>query len=179
MDYRVAIWRKALKKELFDNPQKNLCMLIGVMMAGAASNVSSTKLTFAFEAMTTQKSSHGNSGKAAAMVEGATEEVRYKMLNGIVISTVDGIDKQQLPDMLKFMQVDLAKHWKLKAEFLDLLTKSEIEVIAEELGLKTALGEKYAKAKSGKKDEFIKAMMGIEGFVYEGKISKVLMYPVD
>lgn len=179
VDYRVTIWRKALKKELLDNPQKNMCMLIGVMMAGTASNVSSSKLTSAFETMTTHKPSHGNAGKAALMVEEATEEVRYKMLNGIVISSVDSIDKQQLPDMLKFMQVDLAKHWKLKAEFLDLLTKSEIEVIAEELGLKAALGEKYAKAKSGKKDEFIKALMEIEGFVYEGKIPKVLMHSVD
>jgi len=128
--------------------------------------------------MTSQKPSPSNAGEAAAMVAEATEDVRSKMLSGIVISISDSIDKYQLPAMLKFMQVDLAKYWKLNAEFLDLLTKSEIEVIAEELGLKAALGDKYAKAKSGKKDEFIKALLEIEGFVYEGKIPKVLMHSV-
>lgn len=179
VDYRIEVWRKALKKELYADPHKNLCMLIGVMMTRGGTNVSSTKLASGFEAMTSQKPSSSNAGEAAAMVAEATEDVRSKMLSGIVISISDSIDKYQLPAMLKFMQVDLAKYWQLNAEFLDLLTKSEIEVIAEELGLKAALGDNYAKAKSGKKDEFIKALMKIEGFVYEGKIPKVLMHSVD
>jgi ParB family chromosome partitioning protein len=179
VEYRIEVWRKALKKELYADPHKNLCMLIGVMMTRGGTNVSSTKLASGFEAMTSQKPNPSNAGEAAAMVAEATEDVRSKMLSGIVISVSDSVDKYQLPAMLKFMQVDLPKHWKLNAEFLDLLTKSEIEVIAEELGLKAALGDKYAKAKSGKKDEFIKALMEIEGFVYEGKIPKVLMHSVD
>jgi ParB family chromosome partitioning protein len=178
VDYRIGVWRKALKKELFADPHKNLCMLIGIMMTCGGTNVSSTKLASGFEAMTSQKPPVGNVGEAAAMVAEVDDKVRSQMLSGIVISITDSIEKSNLPEMLKFMQVDLAKYWKLNAEFLDLLTKSEIEVIAEELGLKAALGEKYAKAKSGKKDEFIKALMEIEGFVYEGKIPKVLIHSV-
>lgn len=179
VDYRIGVWRKALKKELFADPHKNLCMLIGIMMTRGGTNVSSTKLASGFETMTSQKPPVSNVGEAAVMVAEVDDKVRSQMLSGIVISITDSIEKSHLPEMLKFMQVDLVKHWKLNAEFLDLLTKSEIEVIAEELGLKAALGEKYAKAKSGKKDEFIKALMEIEGFVYEGKIPKVLKHAVD
>ncbi len=50
------------------------------------------------------------------------------------------------------------------------------EVIAEELGLKAALGDNFATAKNGKKDEFIKKLMGLENFVYEGKVPKVLKF---
>ena len=176
VDYRIEVWRKALKKELYADSHKNLCMLIGVMMTRGGSNVSSTKLASGFEAMTSLKTSSSNVGEAAEMVAQAEEEVRLKMLSGIVISITDSIEKHYLPGMLKFMEVDLSKHWKLNADFLDLLTKSEIEVIAEELGLKAALGEQYAKAKGGKKGEFIKALLECKNFDFEGKIPKVLQY---
>jgi len=179
VDYRIEVWRKALKKELYADAKKNLCMLIGVMMSRGGSNVSSTKLASGFEALTSLKISTTNVGEAAEMVAQAEEEVRLKMLSGIVISITDGIEKHYLPGMLKFMKVDLSKHWRLNADFLNLLTKSEIEVIAEELGLKAALGEQYAKAKGGKKGEFIKALLECKNFDFEGKIPKVLQYSVD
>lgn len=179
VDYRIEVWRKALKKELYADAQKNLCMLIGVMMSCGGSSVSSTKLASGFEALTSLRpSTSSNVGEAAQMVAQAEEEVRSKMLSGIVISITDSIEKHYLPGMLKFMEVDLSKHWKLNADFLDLLTKSEIEVIAEELGLKAALGEQYAKAKGGKKGEFIKALLECKNFDFEGKIPKVLQYSV-
>lgn len=177
-DYRVGIWRKALKNELYSDSHKNLCMLIGVMMTRGGSSVSSTKLASVFEKLTSQKPSHCNNmvSEAATMIAEADETVRAQMLSGIVMSITDSIEKSYLPGMLKFMQLDLAKHWKLNTAFLELLTKSEIEVVAEEIGLKAALGEKYAKAISGKKDEMIKALLAVEGFVYEGKVPKALQY---
>ena len=176
VEYRVGVWRKALKKQLYADSHKNLCMLIGILMTRGGSNVSSTKLATGFETLTSQKPPSSNVGQAATMVANSDETVRAQMLSGVVISIADSIDKAHLPEMLAFMQVDLAKCWKLNAEFLDLLTKSEIEVIAEELGLKAALGDNFATAKNGKKDEFIKKLMGLEHFVYEGKIPKVLQF---
>lgn len=177
VEYRIGIWRSALKKELFQDPSANLTMLIAVMMTRGGSTVSSTKLSTVFGKLSgTPLSNSTNVGQAAGLVVKASEEVRQQMLSGIVISMVETIDKTVLPDMLTFMEVNLAKHWKLNADFLALLTKSEIEVIAEELGMKAALGEKYAKAKSGKNAEFIKDLLAIEGFEYEGKVPKVLQY---
>lgn len=175
-DYRVGVWRKALKAELFADPHRNLCMLIGVMMSKGGGNVSSTKLASGFEKLTSQKPPISNVGEAAAMVAQADDKVRSQMLSGIVISIAESIEKAYLPGMLTFMEVDLKKHWKLNAEFLGLLTKSEIEVVAEELGLKDALGERYTKAKVGKKDEFIKALLESKTFVYEGRVPKALQY---
>ena len=175
-NYRIGVWRTALKDELSADLQKNLCLLIGVLMTRGGSNVSSTKLSSDFETITSAKPPISDVGQAATMVANADKAVRNQMLSKIVISITDSIDKAHLPQMLKFMQVDLHKCWKINAAFLNLLTKSEIEVIAWELGMKAALGVPYAKAKIGKKDEFIKALMEIDGFVYEGKIPKVLQY---
>jgi ParB family chromosome partitioning protein len=112
VDYRIGVWRNALKKELFADPHKNLCMLIGIMMTRGGTNVSSTKLASGFETMTSQKPPVSNVGEAAVMVAEVDDKVRSQMLSGIVISITDSIEKSHLPEMLKFMQVDLAKHWK-------------------------------------------------------------------
>ena len=178
-EYRVGVWRKALKAELFIDTNRNLCMLIGVLMTKGGGNVSMTKLASGFEKLTSLKLPGNNVGAAAALVAQADDKVRTQMLSGIVLSITESIEKSYLPGMLMFMQVDLAKHWKLNDTFLELLTKSEIEVVAEELGLKAALGEHYIKAKSGKKDEFIKALLGIKTFDYEGKVPKALHYALQ
>jgi len=175
VDYRVGIWRKALKKELFADQRENLSLLLAVMMTRGGSNVISTKLMSAFEKLNgSRPSNSSNVGEAAGMISRASDEVRQQMLSGIVMGIVDGIEKSVLPDMMTFMDVDLAQHWKLNEEFLGLLTKSEIEVIAGEIGLKAALGEKYSKVMGGKKDEIIKALLAVEGFDYTGKIPSVL-----
>ncbi len=63
VDYRIGVWRKALKKELFADTHKNLCMLIGIMMTRGGTNVSSTKLASGFETMTSQKPPSAMSAK--------------------------------------------------------------------------------------------------------------------
>lgn len=176
VEYRTKIWRAALKKELSADQRENLSLLIAIMMTRGGSNVSQTKLSGAFEKMTGSKPSMSKVGEAAGFVSRADDATRNHMLMGIVMTITDSIEQSVLPDMLSFMQVDLAKHWKLNSEFLTLLTKSEIEVIAEEIGLKAALGEKYAKVINGKKDDLVKGMLAVEGFDYTGKIPSVLKY---
>lgn len=176
VDYRIKIWRAALKKELYADHRENLSMLIGILMTRGGSHVAHTKLSGAFEKLTNEKVGLSNVGLAAAAVSRATDEVRNQMLSGVVVSMMDGIEKNHLPEMLTFMEVDMAKHFKLNAEFLDLLTKSEIEVVADEIGLRAAMGNGYTKAIIGKKDDLIKTLLAVEGFDYVGKIPSVLQY---
>jgi ParB family chromosome partitioning protein len=176
IDYRITLWRSVLKRELLADADKNLSMLIAILMTVGGSNVSSTKLATAFAKLSGSEVKHGNVKQAAIAMTNASGEVRQKMLSGIVLSITDSIDPNHLKGMLEFLQVDLKKHWTLNDEYLNLLTKSEIEVVAEELGLKAAMGEKYAKLASGKKDEFIKSLLKIDGFDYTGKVAKVLQY---
>ena len=177
IDYRITVWRLALRKELMVDATKNLSALIGILMAVGGSSVSSTKLAAAFAKLTGQEGGFSSDvGKAALAVASASEEVRQKMLSGVAVSIMEGIDKHHLVGILEFLQVDLKKYWKLNEEYLNLLTKSEIEVVADELGLKAALGDNFSKAASGKKDEFVKSLLNIDGFVYIGKVPRVLQY---
>ncbi len=176
VEYRIKIWRAAIKKELVVDIGKNLSMLIGILMTVGGSNISSTKLAAGFAKLSGSEIEHGEVKQAATAMAAASDEVRQKMLSGVVLSMLESIESRHLNGIMEFLQVDLKKYWKLNDEYLNLLTKSEIEVVAEELGMKAAMGEKYAKAASGKKDEFIKSLLNIDGFDYNGKVAKVLQY---
>ncbi|MHB0991690.1 MAG: PRTRC system ParB family protein [Burkholderiales bacterium] len=176
VEYRIKVWRAAIKKELVVDIGKNLSMLIGILMTMGGSNISSTKLAAGFAKLSGSEIEHGDVKKAATAMEAASDDIRQKMLSGIVLSILESIESRHLNGIMEFLHVDLKKYWKLNAEYLNLLTKSEIEVMAEELGLKAAMGEKYAKAANGKKDEFIKSLLNIDGFDYTGKVAKVLQY---
>lgn len=176
VEYRINVWRSAIKKELYVDTDKNMSVLMGALMTVGGNNISATKLSAAFTKLSGLEIRPGNVGSAAQMFEVPSSEIRHQMLRGVVMSIMDNIEPRHLESIMAFLQVDLKKYWTLNDEYLNLLTKSEIEVVAEELGLKAAMGEKYAKAASSKKDEFIKSLLQIDGFNYSGKVVKVLQY---
>ena len=79
-------------------------------------------------------------------------------------SAAYGIDTEGLEALLNYLEVDEARHFTLNEAYLALLTVSELESLAEDVGLKKAMGERYAKAKAGKRGEFIQALLAVEGF---------------
>ncbi len=55
-------------------------------------------------------------------------------------------------------------------------TKSEIEVVAEQVGIKEHLGKDFAKLMAGKKDEIVKKILTVDGFEYAGKLPGNMLY---
>jgi hypothetical protein len=87
------------------------------------------------------------------------------------------IDESQLRQALAILGAEVSNHWRLNADFLGLMTKSEIEAVAVEVGIAEALGEKaFRKALTGKKDEVIKELLAVPSFQYEGVVPKVMHY---
>lgn len=62
-------------------------------------------------------------------------------------------------DILKVFDVRVSEYWKVGKPFLELLTKNEIDAVAEEIGLKQHMGADYAKARNGGKAEFMNTLM--------------------
>ena len=60
----------------------------------------------------------------------------------------------------------------LDGSYLDLLTVSELESLADEVGLRQAMGGAYAKARAGKRADFIKALLAVPAFAYAGAVPK-------
>jgi ParB family chromosome partitioning protein len=179
-DYRLEVWRKALRRELMGNRDNNLTVLIALALSGNARHISDTKLGKAFAAITKQDftSFVFKVDEAARQIAQSDEAVRDKLFLGLAASAADGIEEKTLVQLLNYLEIDLGRHWKLCEEFLKLLTKSEIDAMCDEIGLKAAMGGAFAKAMSGKKDVIVKALLNVTAFPYEGKVPRSMRFSI-
>ncbi|MDP3539141.1 MAG: chromosome partitioning protein ParB, partial [Azonexus sp.] len=69
------------------------------------------------------------------------------------------------------------RHFKWNTEFLELFTLSELESLAGEVGLKAKMGAVFKLARAKKKGDFIKSLLAVPGFAYEGTLPVVMQYP--
>ncbi|CAM5535526.1 Nucleoid occlusion protein [Thauera mechernichensis] len=176
-DYRVKVWRKALAKHLASNPQQNERVLIALAMTGEGRNISDKTVKAVYKALTQQDvPPNGKPEEIFVLLADASDEVVVKLLRTLAPSVAEGIDEFKLVALMKTLRVDLTAYWKLNEEYLNLLTKSEIEVIAEQVGIKEHLGKDYAKLMAGKKDEIVKKILTVDGFEYAGKLPGNMLY---
>lgn len=176
IDYRHKVWRAAIKKELIRDPEANDVMLLTVLMVNGGRDIAASKLAEVFGKLTGSTVSAGNIAETATVVKVASKEVVEKMLKGVVLSIIDNIAPMYLPPILNALNVDLTLHWKFNEEYLDLLTKTEIDVVCAETGMKASLGDAYAKAMAVTKKDFIKTLLTIPNFAYDGVVPRNLLY---
>jgi hypothetical protein len=99
------------------------------------------------------------------------------LMKAITASAAFGVDQVNLEVLLNYLEIEEEKCFRLLPAFLELFTKSELESLAEELKLKKALGDRFKRLREGKRDDFIKGLLGIKGFDYQGLVPKVMRYP--
>ncbi len=99
------------------------------------------------------------------------------LMRAITASAAFGVDQVNLEVLLNYLEIEEEKCFRLSPAFLELFTKSELESLAEELKLKKALGAQFNKLREGKREDFIKGLLGVKGFEYQGLVPKVMRYP--
>ncbi|WP_321817858.1 MULTISPECIES: PRTRC system ParB family protein [unclassified Paraburkholderia] len=174
--YRVALWRKALRREVSQDPALAQRYLLAIVATGQARSVEAGPVNTIWERLIDDKPSVGDFGKAASAAATLKPDQEAKLMIALTLSAIQGVDVPYLMTMCRHHKLDLAKHWKLDKEFLELITKSEMKVVADELGLRTAMGENFRKVFAKSKSEVIEALLAVEGFDYTGKLLKVLKY---
>lgn len=174
--YREKVWRQAMKKEIAASPEISIQYLIALSLNGDARHIESTALGKAFEKLTGSRSSALNLGENAAKVAQATPEARNGMVTLLAASAMERLDVTHLQQLARFHKLDLSKHWALDAELLNLLTKSEIEYLAGEIGLRDAIGDGFKKLFDEKKSDLIDKLLTVKDFNYSANIPKVLKY---
>jgi ParB family chromosome partitioning protein len=177
-EYRVKVWRKILTKELFGNEQKNQAVLLALGLCNLARHIDGSKLKKAFTTLTKSEVENGTEklGEVASLLLTTDDAVKASLHKALAASIEDKIEERELRQLLTFLDVDMAKHWQLNKEYLETMTKSEIDVVLDEIGLKAFIGKDYSKLMNGKKDEIIKSVLEVADFDYQGKIPKVMFY---
>lgn len=173
--YRVEQWRKMAAKELHMQPSKAQSLLFGLALTGHMTHVDQSRYRTAVERTLDDLPKAINLIEGVEFGDGLEPERLTQVLALIPCAAAYGVPEHDLVRILAFLDVSVATHWKLNKEFLALMSKSEIEAIAEEIGLKKAMKD-FAKAKGEKKDDFITALLKVDGFDYRGAVPKVMLY---
>jgi ParB family transcriptional regulator, chromosome partitioning protein len=174
--YRVALWRKALRREVGKDPALAQRYLIGFVLAGQARCVDANTFASVWERLAEERIPTGDVAKGISAAQAANEEQIGHALTGVTIAAIEGLDVMYLTRLCQHHKLDIRNHWKLCKEFLELITKSEMMVVADELGIRAALGENFKKVFAKSKTEVIDALLAVEGFDYTGKVPKVLNF---
>jgi PRTRC genetic system ParB family protein len=173
--YREKVWRAAMKKEIFASPELSRRYLLALCLNDSSRHFSGTQLAKALSKLADQ-SKATDLGGITQQVISLEKGVFEQMTRLIAVSAMDNLEVHHLQRLAKQHDLDLTKHWKLDKEFLDILTKSEIGVIAKSVGLDKAIGEGFNKLFNEKKDELIKKLLGVQDFDYSATIPPVLKY---
>lgn len=175
--YREKVWRNAMKQEIVQDGAKSRAYLIALALDGAARNIDSALLNKAFGKVTgdAHASSH-DLDKTLTSVALLTEDNTATMITLLAASAMAQLDVHKLQQLARHHQLDLRQYWKLDSDFLELLTKSEIEILSKEVGLDAAIGGGFKKLFTEKKPDLIKALLAVESFDYAAAIPAVLAY---
>lgn len=173
--YREKVWRVAMKKEVASSYERSTQYLLALAVTGNARHINQTQMTKVFETLTGE-----NKGsdilKVAEQAGKLAGDQLDQAINLLAVSAMDELPVGDLTRLAKHTGLDLTKHWKLDAEFLNLLTKSEIQVVAKAIKLDKAIGDGFSKLTTEKKDVFIEKLLAIKAFDYSATIPPVLMY---
>jgi PRTRC genetic system ParB family protein len=173
--YREKVWRAAMKKEIFASPELSRRYLLALCLNESSRHFSGTQLAKALGRIVDQ-SKPSDLGGLTQQVMSLDEGVFDQMTTLIAVSAMETLEVNHLQRLAKQHGLDLTKHWKLDKEFLDILTKSEIGVIAKSVGLDKAIGDGFNKLFNEKKDDLIKKLLGVKDFDYSATVPPVLKY---
>lgn len=176
--YRVALWRKALRREVAKDPNVANQYLLAMGMTGLSRNISAESMGKLFEKIADEKASSIDLAANLHGVHALEAGQRHNLTIALAVSAIEGIEVNHLVTLCKYHKLDLTQHWNLQQskDFLDLLTKSEMKVIADELGLRQKIGAGFAKLFAKSKTDLVTALLAVDGFDYAGKLPKVLHF---
>lgn len=181
--FRIEQWRKWAANALMAQPQRNQRVLTALVLAGDMRAVVRDRYADVAAKVTGAATSAKACiaplplRKAIEQVDAFDDDQAATMVRAVAAAAACGIDNDGLETILNYLEVDEARSFVLDGGYLDLLTVSELESLADEVGLRQAMGGAYAKARAGKRSDFIKALLAVPEFTYSGAVPKAMCYP--
>ena len=136
--YRIEQWRKWAANALMAQPQRNQRVLAALVLAGDMRAVVrdryaevAAKVT---GAATSTKAASGPLPlrKAIEQADSFDDQQAATMVRAVAAAAACGIDNDGLETILNYLEVDEARSFVLDGSYLDLLTVSELESLADE-----------------------------------------------
>ena len=178
IDHRVAQWRKWVANVLMSDPERNQRVLIALALTGRGHDLRAEPFGKVVDKLAGSGSRfQSDLGGHLRRAHAIDADHVGRLVHAVTASAAFGVEVRHLELLLNYLEVDEARHFLLDKTFLDLFTMSELESLAEEVGLKRAMGQRFKAARAGKKAEFVAALLAVEGFAYRGTVPQVMRYP--
>ena len=176
--YRTERWRTWVARGLMADAPSSHRVLTALITSSNLQSFTPLKFTEAVGKIAKPAKFGINGFKGALELADAIDAAKLPtIVQAVAACAAYGVNQGDLEVLLNYLEVDEARHFKLGAEYLELLTVSELESLADELKLRKAMGDAaFKKARAGTKAKFIEALLNIEGFAYAGAVPKALRY---
>lgn len=176
--YRTERWRTWVARGLMADAPSSHRVLTALITSSNLQSFTPLKFTEAVGKIAKPAKFGINGFKGALELADAIDAAKLPtIVQAVAACAAYGVNQGDLDVLLNYLEVDEARHFKLGAEYLELLTVSELESLADELKLRKAMGDAaFKKARAGTKAKFIEALLNIEGFAYAGAVPKALRY---
>lgn len=172
VEYRLAKWRDMTAKAISKDATCARLVLVALSLTSKAGKITADRFVKAFERMTGSKV--GRSFADLLETLNLDDAQLDKLIVTAAASCAFSIDESDLYAIMRLLRVQVNAYWAINAEFLALMTKTEIEAVAEEIGLRGLLEKDWLKLASSKKDEMIAALLKVEGFPYHEALPSVM-----
>ncbi|PKY09738.1 hypothetical protein B1757_13500 [Acidithiobacillus marinus] len=166
--YRRNAWNVAAKRFILENDAEVATSII--VTAVTTKNVANAKISEAAKAIFGDSVSVSDVWNTASP-EAKGEKKHQQHRQAVAYAIVMALEQAPFRDMMESLGVRLADYWQINEEFLALLTKHDLELLATEIALPTT-----PKMFAGKKAECISEIMLAEGkgFDFKGIVPKVM-----
>ena len=160
------------------DPSRNHRVLAALIASSSLQSFDSGKFVEAAVKLAKPAKFGANGFKGALELADAFDGAKLpSIVQAVTASAAYGVDQPNLEVLLNYLEVEEAKHFKLCTEYLELLTMSELESLADELKLRKAMGDSaFKKARAGNKPKFIEALLNVKGYDYTGVVPKAMRY---
>ena len=179
MEYRTEQWRKWVARSLMAQPERNQRVLTALVLAGQTGAMKRDRFVEAARKIAGFKDEGFGITllrKVLEQVDGFAVAALPTLVQAVAAAAAYGVDDASLESLLNYLAVNEAEHFTLDRAFMDLLTVSEMEAVAVEVGLKKAMGPAFQKARSGKRADFMEALLSVKAFTYKGTVPSAMRY---
>ena len=180
--YRVAQWRRVCAEVIAHSSLLGAHVLIALGLGGFSRCIAQHVFNADFTRITGSTEDIGlgvDLDQVMSVVCKTDIGNTGKLIAALAASAITDLPEEHLVELMAHLKIDLGQHWKLNADFCNLLTTAELGVVAEEVGLKTALGDRAQKLFKGTKANLVTSLLTVEGFSYAGVVPNVMHYTGD
>lgn len=166
-EYRLGVWRNALAKTLEADQAVAGQFLVSLALTNQAHHIDRAMVADKVQFETGEKGVGKLVGfkdftKALPLVSTMANEQITACFSAMAASAAHKVPEEAVRSALKHYRVELTRYFKVDQTLLKLLTKSQIEGVAAEIGLADKLDIKAAAAM--KKPEMIAALLDVKNF---------------